>query len=131
MLRDQHIKRELTDMQVVDGAMWGVNEYMIKGLTRGSPTKRRLLYPCHLDAELDLQWYVKGLLNFKTSTFLALLILFLLSTFLSSSLHHALSQCLLVQRPLTYSCFLSLNHQLGFQASKIERLLEEGCIWRK
>ena len=58
--RDLFIKRELTDLTMVDagasGCGWGNEEYFIQGLLRDPPHLTRMLIPYHLDNEIDLHW---------------------------------------------------------------------------
>ena len=54
--RDLHIKRDLNEMEVIDGNPFGRNEYFIKGKSRDSPNKTIIMVPFHLDAEIDLNW---------------------------------------------------------------------------
>ena len=55
IVRDMHIKQEVVDITVVDGAEWGTEGYFLR--VRGAATgKGRLMVPFHLDAEIDLPW---------------------------------------------------------------------------
>jgi hypothetical protein len=56
IIRDQHIKREMTELTVVDAKPWGKSEYFLEGKVRDAPYKTRLLIPYHLDAQVDLHW---------------------------------------------------------------------------
>jgi hypothetical protein len=55
IVRDLHIKQEVSDIVVVDGLKWQRKEYFIKARTRLSG-KVRLMVPFYLDAEIDLPW---------------------------------------------------------------------------
>lgn len=57
--RDLFIKRDLTDLKLVNAEDWGKNEYFIQGGTRDEPYKTRLILPYHLDAEMDMHWLHK------------------------------------------------------------------------
>jgi hypothetical protein len=55
ILRDLYIKQEVVNVSVLDGIQWGRNEYFIEGKAVETQI-RRILVPCHLDSEIDLQW---------------------------------------------------------------------------
>ena len=58
IVRDLHIKQEVVDIAVIDGASWGQDGYFIEARSR-STGKMRLMVPFHLDAEIDLAWLRK------------------------------------------------------------------------
>jgi hypothetical protein len=55
IVRDLHIKQELTEIEIVDAKKWQRNEYFIEGKLR-TTGKIRLMIPFYLDAEVDLPW---------------------------------------------------------------------------
>ena len=55
IVRDLHIKQELTEIEVIDARRWERKEYFIQARSR-STGKYRLMVPFYLDAELDLPW---------------------------------------------------------------------------
>jgi len=55
IVRDLHIKQDLTEIEVVDARRWDRKEYFIQARSR-STGKYRLMVPFYLDAELDLPW---------------------------------------------------------------------------
>ena len=55
IVRDLHIKQEVTGIEVLNGSKWNRKQYFIQATTR-STGKKRLLVPIHLDEEIDLPW---------------------------------------------------------------------------
>jgi hypothetical protein len=55
IVRDLHIKQEVTNIEIVDGKRWGRKQYFIKAASR-MDRKQRLMVPVGLDEELDLAW---------------------------------------------------------------------------
>jgi predicted deacylase len=57
IVRDLHIKQEVTDITIIDGSKWQRNEYFLQARTRTSGGLR-LMIPFYLDSEIDLPWLV-------------------------------------------------------------------------
>ena len=55
IVRDLHIKQEVTNIEIVDGKRWGRKQYFIKATSR-MDRRQRLMVPVGLDEELDLAW---------------------------------------------------------------------------
>lgn len=55
ILRDLYIKQEVVAVRVIDGMTWNRNEYFIQAKSVETQIVR-ILVPCHLDSEIDLQW---------------------------------------------------------------------------
>ena len=60
IVRDLHIKQEVTDITIIDGNKWQRNEYFLQARTRTSGNLR-LMVPYYLDSEIDLPWLVSTL----------------------------------------------------------------------
>ena len=55
IVRDLHIKQEVTNIEIVDGRRWGRKQYFIKATSRIDGVER-LMVPFGLDEEVDLPW---------------------------------------------------------------------------
>ena len=58
IVRDLHIKQEVTGIEILNGSKWNRNQYFIRATNR-STGRKRLLIPIHLDEEIDLPWIHK------------------------------------------------------------------------
>ena len=58
IVRDLHIKQEVTSIEVLDGSKWNRKQYFIQATNRLT-RRKRLLLPIHLDEEIDLPWIHK------------------------------------------------------------------------
>lgn len=55
IVRDLHIKQDVTNIEIVDGRRWGRRQYFIKATSRIDGVKR-LMVPFGLDEDIDLPW---------------------------------------------------------------------------
>lgn len=55
IVRDLHIKQEVTNIEIVDGRRWGRKQYFIKATSR-IDGRQRLLVPIGLDEDVALPW---------------------------------------------------------------------------
>ena len=55
IVRDLHLKQEVTNIEIVDGSRWGRKQYFIKATSRVDG-KQRLMVPISLDEDVDLYW---------------------------------------------------------------------------
>ena len=58
IVRDLHIKQEVTGIKILNGNKWNRKQYFIQCTTR-STGKERLMIPLGLDEEIDLPWIHK------------------------------------------------------------------------
>ena len=55
VLKDQIIKKELIDLDVIDGGVFGMNSYFITGKLEKNNVSR-IIVPIHMDGAIDLPW---------------------------------------------------------------------------
>ncbi len=55
IVKDLNQKKELTNLEIIDGSKWNRQSYFVQGIIQDSGIKR-VLVPLASDAEIDMEW---------------------------------------------------------------------------
>ncbi len=62
IFRDQYIKRDVENLSILDGKYLNIEGYVLSGMSK-SKSKEIIFIPLHLDADVNIQWFVVSFFN--------------------------------------------------------------------